>query len=115
MARKVLTKRANTMRAYPTPAEAALHEALKARGIPHRRQACVHGFIADFAFRNKVLVELDGAPHFTAAGRRYDAKRTAILSRYGYRVLRFPNGKVLSDPELVCLVILGAVMKRRKT
>lgn len=113
MTRSALAQRASAMRAAPTPAEDALHKALNARGIPHRRQPCIGGFIPDFALKNKVLVELDGYHHFTKQGKAYDAKRTASLSRKGYKVLRFPNGLVFSDPERVCLIIIAATMKRR--
>lgn len=108
-----LAKRAAVMRKAPTPAEAALHLALQERGIPHRRQVPIGHFIADFQFRNKVLVELDGYHHFTKSGRRHDAARTAWLMRQGYRVLRFPNGLVMKDPERVCLIIIGTIAKRR--
>jgi very-short-patch-repair endonuclease len=101
------------MRVAPTPGEQFLHEALVARGIPHRRQPCIGGYSPGFSFHNKVLVELDGHHHFATAGKAYAARRTASLIRQGYRVLRFPNTTVRQNPEKVCLTIIGAIMKRR--
>jgi very-short-patch-repair endonuclease len=47
----------------------------------------------------KVIVELDGSQHVAQSG--YDTRRDAILRSNGFRVLRFWNGDVLTNLEVV--------------
>jgi very-short-patch-repair endonuclease len=44
-----------------------------------------------------MAIELDGGRHDPAR----DAARTAIIEKYGYRVLRFWNHDVLADTDAV--------------
>ncbi|POR56976.1 uncharacterized protein DUF559 [Bosea psychrotolerans] len=47
------------------------------------------------------MVELDGEPHLTDEARLRVASRDAWLKREGYKVLRFPNERVLGNLEFV--------------
>lgn len=91
------------MRWNPTPAEAALWEALRGRrvaGLRFRRQHPVGQFVLDFYCpAKKLVVEVDGAVHDDQAD--YDAARTAQIEAHGYHVLRFRNEQVLADLQSV--------------
>jgi very-short-patch-repair endonuclease len=55
-------------------------------------------FIADFLLTNhKIVIELDGGYHNTAAQKELDRKRTSILKSKGYTVIRFTNLEVLNN------------------
>ena len=96
---------ARGQREEPTRAEAMFWQAVRNRrfaGLKFKRQMAIGQFIADFCcFENKLIVELDGEPHETLEARTRDAVRTAFLKGEGYRVLRFPNGRVLGNLEFV--------------
>ncbi len=67
------------------------------------RQKVLGHYIADFySARAKLVIELDGSGHFTAAGMRYDAIRTAYLEDFGLRVIRIPNGLIHRNFRGVC-------------
>jgi very-short-patch-repair endonuclease len=66
-------------------------------GFKFRRQVPVGRYVADFLCREaNLIVELDGASHVERE--EHDAIRTAKLERSGFRVLRFDNARVLTDP-----------------
>ena len=92
---------ARVLRSNATPAERVLWQQLrllKSEGRHFRRQVPIAGFVADFACHSaKVIVELDGGQHADAIS--YDERRTAILARHGYKVLRFWNNDVLEALE----------------
>jgi very-short-patch-repair endonuclease len=80
-----------------TEAEQRLWRALRcdALAVRFRRQHPIGPFVADFAcFTRKLVVEVDGATHWSDAQRAHDAKRTAFLERAGWRVMRFTNEDV---------------------
>ena len=96
---------AGGQRSHPTRAETAFWHAVRSRrfnGLKFKRQMAIGPFIADFCcFEHRLIVELDGEPHETAEAKAKDAARTAFLRREGYRVLRFPNERVLGNLEFV--------------
>lgn len=104
--------RQKELRENPTPYESALR--LLLRETPETKgqwefQPIVHGYIPDFLHRGrKIIVELDGAPHFTEDGRRRDKQRTRHLTRKGYWVIRFPNSEVAKHPQRVLAAIIEA-------
>ena len=70
------------------------------------RQRPIDNFIVDFYIASlKLVIEVDGASHFTEEGRARDAARTRILEGYGLRVVRFTNGEVMRNIEGVCEVL----------
>ena len=100
---------ARAMRSEPTAPERALWAELSGSrlGVGFRRQAVVAGCIVDFvAPSRKLIVEVDGGYHRTAAKRRADARRDRRLERAGYRVLRLPA-------ELVVRRLADAVARIR--
>jgi len=92
----LLTQRAHEMRLQLTPSEAALWVVLsrKQLGVAFRRQVLIcNRYIADFlAPSAKLVVEVDGGYHRQRVAA--DARRTRVLERLGFRVLRL-------DAELV--------------
>ena len=90
---------ARKLRKNPTPAEARLWSALQNKQLEGLRFRCQHpvgNFILDFYCPScKLVVEVDGAIHSHQTD--YDDSRTAKLTEYDYRVLRFQNEEVMND------------------
>lgn len=104
-------ERARNLRRNMTDAERALWYRLRNRalgGHRFRRQHEIGPYIADFIYKNAMLVlEIDGGQH--GDQQEYDARRTVFLQSQGYRVLRFWNNDVLTDIESVLEVVVGAL------
>ncbi len=94
---------AKRLRREMTPAEAILWRHVRAKrfsGFKFRRQQPIGPFITDFVcLAAGVIVELDGETH--VGKEDHDANRQAALEALGYRVLRFLNGDVYDDLEMV--------------
>lgn len=70
------------------------------------RQKPIDNYIVDFYIpKLKLIIEIDGASHFTEDGLDYDHIRTAVLESYNLIILRFTNNEVLHDFKSVCEVI----------
>ena len=77
-------------------------------GVKFRRQHPIGPYFADFASpERRLVVELDGGQHCERAA--YDSKRTASLTEWGWRVLRFWDDEVLQQPIAVIEVVLMAL------
>jgi len=91
------------LRSNLTPAEAALWKALKnsqLAGRKFRRQHSIDRYIADFCCPSeKLIIELDGQPHFNPGAQVYDATTDEHLTSLGYKVLRFENKLVFENLE----------------
>ena len=69
-------------------------------GTKFRRQHAVGPYIVDFCCPERELViELDGGHHALQADK--DHERTAYLAGRGYRMLRFWNNEVQTQPDAV--------------
>lgn len=105
--------RARELRANMSPPERALSHILRAhrlQEIKFARQVEAGPYFIDFAARRERLaIELDGDSH--AGSVQSDAIRTRWLEGEGWRVIRFPNGDVMGNPEGVATAILGALGK----
>ena len=99
-----LKERARELRNSMTIAEHKLwFEFLRTHSVRWLRQKPLGNYIVDFYCSEKTMViEVDGDSHFTDAGQEYDVKRTAFLSSYGLKVVRFTNVDVLERFESVC-------------
>jgi very-short-patch-repair endonuclease len=88
-----------------TPAEAALWSLLKnkqAFGLKFRRQTSIENFIVDFYCPQfKIVIELDGEPHFTQQQVERDQKRDKRLKELGCKVLRYENLVVFDHPDFI--------------
>jgi very-short-patch-repair endonuclease len=82
-----------------------LWERLRGRqflGLKFRRQFPIEGFITDFCcYELRLIVELDGGIHGEAAQVAHDENRDAVLRSLGFKILRFPNDRVLQGMDLV--------------
>ncbi|MFS2011383.1 endonuclease domain-containing protein [Azospirillum sp. CT11-132] len=105
-AKKTALTQARGMRRIPTDAERKLWSLLRRRQIGgwyFRRQHPIPPYIADFAcIEAKLVVEVDGGQH---NGSSYDAARDRRMKNTGWRVMRFWNTDVLSNPEGVARMI----------
>ncbi len=78
-------------------------------GFKFRRQHSIGPFIVDFYCpAARLVVELDGAGHYTALGSATDGTRTAYLQALGLRVLRFENRLIWGAFDQVAAGILAA-------
>jgi type I restriction enzyme R subunit len=100
-----LSSLARELRKKQTSAEAMLWELLRDRqllGFKFRRQHQFGDYVADFFCREACLViECDGSAHEPNEQWHHDQHRDAYLIAQGLRVLRFPNERILNDPESV--------------
>lgn len=72
----------------------------KIDGFKFRRQVPIDRYFADFlCLEAKLIVEVDGPSH--AHQVEHDQRRTEVLERLGYTIIRFSNGDVLSDSSSV--------------
>ena len=96
-----------------TLAEVLLWKELQGRklgGWKFRRQQGIGKYIVDFCCpEGRLVVELDGEPHFTEEGVVKDARRTEFLEGQGFRVIRFVNRAVLKNMAGVLEAILAAL------
>jgi very-short-patch-repair endonuclease len=103
-------ERARELRREMTPAEKALWDRLRGRGLDglkFKRQHPLGPFIADFYCAEcRLVVEIDGDIHDLQM--EHDAARTERFELYGYRVIRFRNEQVLDDLESVLASIKAA-------
>ena len=101
-----LTPVARKLRRSMTDAEMLLWRHLRngqIRGYKFRRQFPIGNHIADFVCWDAHLaIEVDGGQH---ADNRDDKIRRREIEALGFRVLRFWNNDVLSNPEGVLLLI----------
>jgi hypothetical protein len=108
---------------YGTPAELALEPYVAAWGWPYRFQHPFFLFPGEtkyfpdfFLPQQRVIIEVDDSGHFTPAGRKKDAVRTAALVKLGYKVVRCTNEEALFDPEgTVTRLMAEAGVPRRDT
>ena len=102
------TAKARHLRHQATDAEKKLWRLLRSRQLAtckFRRQVPVGRFIVDFiCFEKRLVLELDGGHHQEQAA--YDEQRTTWLEAQGFRVLRFWNHQVLTEPDAVQEAIL---------
>lgn len=107
-----LVKTAREFRKKGTPVEKILWEILRNRQVldlKFRRQHQIGDYIVDFYCNElKLIIELDGAYHFTETQQRKDKKREAYLTTIGNTVIRFKNETVENDIEQVLLKIKAA-------
>jgi very-short-patch-repair endonuclease len=95
--------RAKALRRSMTDAERRLWYHLRKRhltGVKFKRQCPIGPYIVDFVALNAwLVVEVDGGQHVEDMA--YDAERTRLLERQGFRVLRFWNDECLKQTQAV--------------
>ena len=100
---KILDNRLQrSLRKHMTDAERCLWSVLRygQMGCKFRRQHPFESYILDFVcLEQRLVIEVDGGQH--TSDMAYDAERTALLQRAGFRVLRFWNNDVLTGLDSV--------------
>src|SRR2546425_3928171 len=100
---RMLSPHAKRLRRDETDAERKLWMRLRDRqlnGLKFRRQQPIGRYIVDFFCpEHRLVIELDGGHH--ADQIQADQRRTEFLNKVGYRVLRFWDNDVLTEPESV--------------
>lgn len=100
----LLIDNAKRMRQEPTEAESILWNLLrdKKTGYKFRQQHPIDIFIPDFVcLSKKLIVEIDGEYHLTEEQIKLDAERTQILEISGYKIIRFNNNEVITNPHAI--------------
>ena len=103
---KYLKEIREVLRENYTEAEKLLWEYLrnKKTGYRIRKQHVIYNFITDFVcLSRKVVIEIDGKIHLQQ--KENDDLRTNTLNEKGYKVIRFTNEEVLTNPENVAIQI----------
>ncbi|MBQ8496209.1 MAG: endonuclease domain-containing protein [Clostridia bacterium] len=102
-----LLETARKLRREMTPWEKHLwYDFLQHYPIKIYKQRIIGNFIVDFyCHQAKLIIEIDGAGHYTAQGKSHDKARTDILKGHGFYVLRFSNHEIDSAFENVCQLI----------
>ncbi len=107
---QALKLNARRLRANMTDAERKLWHSLRQRqllGCRFRRQVVIGGFIVDFVcLESRLVIEVDGGQHCGSAA---DVNRDEVLTRNGFRVMRFWNNEVIDNLIGVLEVIARAL------
>ena len=105
---------AKNLREAATPQEKRLwYDFLSSYSVRFQRQKPIDNFIADFyCHRAKLVIEIDGAQHFSEEGKKKDAFRTEQLENYGLTVVRFTNDQIDTNFYGVCRFIDQTVKER---
>jgi very-short-patch-repair endonuclease len=75
-------------------------------GVKFRRQQIIEGFIVDFYCEAaKLVIEVDGAVHFSEEQQETDEHRRKVFENRGLREIRFENYQVENSIEDVVDVI----------
>ena len=75
-----------------------------------QRQKAIGNYIADFyCAKAKLIVELDGSGHHTAAQFQADQQRTKELQSMGMHIIRFQNSEIEQEFAKVCRSIRDTV------
>ena len=98
---------AKALRKNMTPWERKLwYDFLRKYPVRFQRQKAIGNYIADFyCAKARLVVELDGGGHYTAAQEEKDAIRTKVLEAMNLTVLRFCNLDVDRNFSGVCAYI----------
>jgi len=103
--RQTLKDRRRELRESATETETILWpllQVLRLQGTIFRRQHSVGPYIADFCCpARKLIIELDGGVHDKEFQKQYDEERTKYLNSRGFRVVRFTNEEVKSNPVAI--------------
>lgn len=106
-----------TLKKEMTESEKILWESIRrdALGVRFRRQYGIGEYIADFYCPSlKLVIELDGAQHYSDNGLAYDEIRRKFLNTLGIKTIRFSNNEVLTNLENVLKIIKTEIENSNK-
>ena len=109
-----MTPRAQELRRDATPQEKHLwYDFLSGHPFRFLRQRIFGSYIVDFyCHKARLIIEVDGAGHYTHEGRAYDLARTKALENYGLHVMRISDREVEEQFDRVCQIIDDAIKMR---
>ncbi|WP_223971475.1 endonuclease domain-containing protein [Bradyrhizobium sp. RD5-C2] len=114
-----LRSNARALRKNSTDVERILWSELRGNRLnsaTFRRQVPIDNYIADFVCHAaRLVIELDGGPHFSDEGERADTARSVIIEAKGFKVLRFNNLDVMTNRAGVLETIAAAIAERAPT
>jgi very-short-patch-repair endonuclease len=109
---------AKKLRHEQTNAEKVLWQKLRNKqlqGFKFYRQKVFVQYIADFYCPElKLIIEIDGATHWTEEEKNYDAERTQWFLRQGFLVLRFMNLDIYHNLDGVLDTLFQTLSKPRE-
>ena len=115
--RKGLKSFRSYLRNSSTSAEAALWNILKSRNIDgrkFRRHYSIDNYIVDFCCPSeRLIIELDGAPHGEYHRIQKDESRDKYIESLGFTVIRFENRIVFQEPEFLKSEIRKLINKEK--
>jgi very-short-patch-repair endonuclease len=104
------------LRAKSSPPERAMWSILRPfrdAGHHFRRQVQLGAYYVDFvSLSHSLVIEVDGDTHGTDLAQGNDAVRDDYLKGRGFRVLRFWNNEVMTNPDGVYLVVERVLAER---
>ena len=107
--------RRKELRNEGTAAEAVLWTYLQKRqllGKKFRRQYSIGPYVVDFYCPEcSLIVELDGASHFSILREDYEAERSRYLQKQNVQILRFENRILRENAESVLETIRETIRK----
>ena len=105
---------AKELRKNMTPQEKKLwYQYLKHHPIRFYKQRIILSFIVDFYCSSaKLVIEVDGAQHYTSQGLAYDKERSILFKEFGIKVIRFSNSRIDHDFDEVCKEIDHEIRSR---
>jgi very-short-patch-repair endonuclease len=112
------TEKRKELRNEGTAPEAVLWTYLQKRqllGKKFRRQYSIGRYIVDFYCPEcSLIVELDGARHFSILREDYEFERTRYLQKQGLQILRFENRLIRENAESVLETIREAIRNTKQ-
>ncbi len=112
---RILKEYSKNMRNNPTKSESIIWELLKDKkleGFKFRRQHIIGQFIVDFVcLKQNLIIELDGLIHQLPENKISDEQRTQWFNNEGFKVIRFTNNEVESNPDQILDKILTELKK----
>ena len=112
---KTKLKSARRLRREMTPHERKLwYLFLQKYPVKIYKQRIIDKYIVDFYCASaKLVIELDGSQHYDEQSLADDAKRTAILEKYGLKVIRYSNREIDREFPAVCEQIDRIIQQRQ--
>ena len=88
------------------------YDFLREYPVKFTRQKVLGYYVADYYCPQvKLVVEIDGSSHLSDEAQEYDKNRTEFIEKYGITVIRFFNGEITANFEMVCHDIDAVVQK----
>ena len=89
---------------------------MRKHSVRFSRQKILGSYVVDFyCAEAKLVIEIDGAQHFTDEGIAYDKERTKFLEAYDIEVIRISNKEVLENFSGVCSYIERVLLEKSQS